>query len=108
MTPERATKQKFGPLQMEHFMEPADPVKYTSCPTEILQLFVDDFILATQPESPEDLKKLSRAALAVIYCVFPPPKESGHVNGGDPVSEKNMNKGDGRWSHLKVILGFSF
>ena len=73
-----------------------------------MQVFVDDFILATQPESPEDLKELSRTALADIYSVFPHPKESGHVNGIDPVSEKKMKKGDRRWSHLKVILGFLF
>ena len=57
---------------------------------------------------PEDLKELPRTTLAAIYSVFPPPKESGNVNGRDPVPEKNINKGDGRWSHLKVILGFLF
>ena len=41
MTRVRETKQKFGPSQMEHFMETADPVKYTPCPTELLQVFVD-------------------------------------------------------------------
>ena len=96
MTRARATKQKFGPSKMEHFMELAEPVEYTSFPTELLQVFVDDFILANQTESPEDLKELSRTALAAIYSVFPPPKESGRVNGRDPVSEKKMNKGDGR------------
>ena len=49
---------------------------------------------------------MSQTALSAIYSVFPPPKESGHVNGRDPVSEKKMKKRDGRWSHLKVILGF--
>ena len=106
MTRAMETKQKFGPSQMEHCMEPAEPVEYTPCPTEFFQVFVDDFILANQPESPEDLKELSRTALAAIYSVFPPPKESGHVNGRDPVSEKKTKKGDGQWSHLKVILFF--
>ena len=55
----RETKHKFGPSQMEHFTEPAEPVEYTPCPTDILQVFVDDFILATQPELPEYLKELS-------------------------------------------------
>ena len=90
----RETKKKFGPSHMEHFMEPAEPVEYTPCLTELLQVFVDDFILATQPESPEDLKEFSRTALAAIYSVFPPPKESGHVNGIDPVPEKKIKKGD--------------
>ena len=46
-------------------------------------------------------------ALHAIYSVFPPP--GGHnVNGGDPVSEKKMVKGDGRWSTLKIILRFPF
>ena len=85
MTGARETKQKLGPSQMEHFMEPAEPVEYTPCPTELLQVFVDDFILSTQPESPEELKELSRTDLAAIYSVFPPPKESGHVNGRDLV-----------------------
>ena len=93
---------------MEHFMELAEPVKYTSCPTELLKIFLNDFILATQPESPEDLKELLQTALEAIYNVFPSLKESGHVNGRDPVSEKKINKGDGRCSHLKVILCFLF
>ena len=108
MTRARETNQKFGSSQMQHFMEPEEPSKYTKFPTELLQVFVDDLILATQPESPEDLKELSQTALAAIYSVFPPPKESGHVNGRDPVSEKKMNKGDGQWSHIKVIIGFLF
>ena len=36
MTQAKATKQKFGPSQMQHFMELVDPVEYTSCPTELL------------------------------------------------------------------------
>ena len=108
MTRARAKKQKIVPSQTEHFMEPAEPVEYTPCSTELLQVFVDDFIFATQSESTEDLKELLRTALAAIFSVLPPPKESGNVNGRDPVSEKKMNKGDGKWSHLKVILGFIF
>ena len=50
MTRARETKQKFGPSQMEHFMEPAEPVEYTPCTTELLKFFVDDFILAAHPE----------------------------------------------------------
>ena len=79
---------------MEHFMEPADPVACTSCPTKLLQVLLDDFILAKQLESPEDLKELSQTDLVAIYCVFPSPKESGHVKGKDPVLEKKMKKGD--------------
>ena len=52
----RSTKQKIGPSQTEHFMGPADPVEYTSCLTDLFQVFVDDFIHANQPESSEDLK----------------------------------------------------
>ena len=89
-------------------MEPSEPAEYMSCPTELLQVFVDDSIITTQADLPEDLNELSRTALAALYSVFPPRRESGHVNGRDPVSEKKMNKGDGRWSHLKVILGFIF
>ena len=59
MTRAKETKQKFGPSQMEHFMEPAEPVEYNPCPTELLQIFVDDFILAAQPDPPEELKELS-------------------------------------------------
>ena len=31
---------------------------------------------------------------------------SGHTDGRDPISLKKLKKGDARWSHLKVILGF--
>ena len=79
-----------------------------SCPAELLQVLVDYFILATQPYSSEDLNELSRTALADICSFFPTPKESGHINGRDPVSEKKTKKGDRWWSHPRVILDILF
>ena len=34
------------------------------------------------------------------------PTISGHVGGRNPVSLEKLQKGNARWSHLKVILGF--
>ena len=73
----------------------------------LLEVFVDDFIAATNNRSKPHLEKLSRAMLHGVHAIFPPPHISGH-NGYDPVSEKKLDQGEGTWSTKKEILGWDF
>ena len=71
--------------------------------TNLLKVFVDDFVGATNCTSAEHLSHLSRAMLHGIHSIFPPPEISGH-NGEDPISQKKMKAGDGTWDTTKEIL----
>jgi len=104
----REEKKKGQECVHETLMMPTEEVEYTSSPSELLRVFVDDFVLAAQPGSAEDLLELSLVAIHAIYSVFPPLGVSRHKNGRDPVSKKKMEQGDGRWSTIKTILGFIF
>ena len=73
----------------------------------LLEVFVDDFIAATNNTNKPHLEKISRAMLHGIHAIFPPPNISGH-NGYDPVSEKKLDQGEGTWSTKKEILGWEF
>ena len=71
------------------------------------EVFVDDFIGATNQTDTPHLLSLSRCMLTAIHSVFPPPEKTGHP-GGDPVSVKKIAKGEGTWSTSKEILGWIF
>ena len=75
--------------------------------TTLMEVFVDDFIGLTNDSTSSNLQHLSRAMLHGIHSIFPPPSETKH-NGGDPISEKKLDKGDGTWSYEKEILGWIF
>jgi hypothetical protein len=92
---------------MEHYMlnnniQPQTPPKR---PTNITEVYVDDFIAGTNTLNHKHLQGLSRAVLHGIHSIFPPPSISNHC-GGDPISEKKMEKGDGTWAYKKEILGW--
>ena len=40
-----------------------------------------------------------------IHSIFPPTILTGN-NGGDPISEKKLDKHEGMWAHVKEILGW--
>ena len=71
----------------------------------LLEVFVDDFIAATNNLTDTHLRHFSRAMLTGVHSVFPPPRISGH-HGEDPVSQKKLKQGEGTWSHVKEILGW--
>ena len=75
--------------------------------TNLIEVYVDDFIAATNQLDDKHLTQLSRAVLHGIHSIFPPPNISNHC-GGDPISEKKMEKGDGKWEYKKEILGWIF
>ena len=71
----------------------------------ITEVFVDDFISATNNPDPDHLRHFSRAMLHGIHSIFPPPEVSGH-QGEDPISQKKLKQGDGIWESTKEILGW--
>ena len=73
----------------------------------LMEVYIDDFIQLAQTTDPTQLAHLSRAILHGIHSVFPPPAVTGH-DGGDPVSLKKLNQGDGLWATKKEILGWVF
>ena len=73
----------------------------------LVEVYVDDYIGVTNDCSREHLTKVSRAMLHGIHAIFPPPHVTGH-NGGDPIAEKKIDKGEGIWATKKEILGWEF
>ncbi len=68
---------------------------------------MDDFCLAAvESKDGTLLKRVSREAQHSIHAIFPPPKQSRHHKGKDPVSHKKLKKGDAQWCLKKDILGF--
>lgn len=73
--------------------------------TNLVEVFVDDFCAMSNNITKEHLTHFSRAMLHGIHSVFPPPESTGH-DGPDPVSEKKLHEGEGKWEHTKEILGW--
>ena len=71
----------------------------------LFEVFVDDFMAATNQIDPKNLTKISRVMLHAIHCIFPPPEVTGH-KGEDSISVSKIDNGDGKWSYLKEILGW--
>ena len=66
----------------------------------LLEVFVDGFIILTDDLSQYHLLQVSRAMLHGINMVFPQPKVTGY-NGVDPISENKLSNHDGLWDHIK-------
>ena len=88
------------------------PTNFTTFPIDdltstmsLLEVFVDDFIGCTDILSQKHILNITRAMLHGIHSVFPPPSVTNH-NGGDPISEKKLDKLEGLWSHVKELLGW--
>ena len=71
----------------------------------LVEVFVDDFIGATNNSAMKHLEHFSRAMLFGVHSIFPPPAVSGH-HGQDPVSQKKLAQGEGSWETTKEILGW--
>ena len=76
-------------------------------PTTLIEVYMDDFIAATTNLESVHLKQTARAMLHGIHTIFQPPEITGH-NGGDPISLKKLEQGDGKWAYIKEILGWIF
>ena len=73
--------------------------------TTLIEVYVDDFVTATNDTSNEHLQHLSRAILHGIHSIFPPPSVTKH-SGQDPISEKKLKQNEGLFEHVKEILGW--
>jgi hypothetical protein len=81
--------------------------KPTTHGVTLVEVFVDDFIGATNIGNLKHLLHTSRAMLHGFHSIFPPPDITNH-NGEDPISQKKMAQGEGDWSTQKEILGWAF
>ena len=84
-----------------------DSIPPTIGNSQLLEVFVNDFICCTNNTSETNLTQTSRAMIHGIHSIFPPPEIRGHP-GGDPISEKKLDNGEGVWSFKKEILGWDF
>ena len=75
--------------------------------TDKIEVYVDDFIIATNNLQHNHLQHLARSALHGVHSIFPPPKISNH-SGEDPISVKKLSSGEGVFSYQKEILGWMF
>ena len=75
--------------------------------TTIIEVYVDDFISATNDLTTSHLQHLARAMLHGIHSIFPPPSVSQHA-GEDPISIKKLSGGEGTFAFKKEILGWVF
>ena len=82
-----------------------DNKKHTDNFTNLLEVYVDDFIGLIEATSQADILHYSRAMLHAIHSVFPPRHLTGH-GGEDPISQQKLEKGDGLWQTRKEILGW--
>ena len=97
----------------EHELEPKMlPPDYNSPETaqgntSLVEVYVDDFIGATNNLSKPHLQHFSRSMLHGIHSIYPPQEVTKHT-GGDPCAKKKLEKGDGMWATEKEILGWNF
>jgi hypothetical protein len=94
---------KFVPIMLREYLEQNTPE--TKGSETSFEVFVDDFIGATNNLTRRHLEQVSKAMINGIHSIFPPPDVTNHP-GGDPVSEKKLEKGEGTWSHNKEVLGW--
>ena len=73
----------------------------------MFEVYVDDFIAATNNITVEHTKKMARAILHGIHAIFPPPTVTGH-KGEDPISIKTLQQLEGMFATEKEILGWVF
>jgi len=73
--------------------------------TNILEVFVDDFVAGTNAFHLEHLQYFSNAIIDGIHSIFPPSEVSKHT-GEDPVSQRKLQIGEGIWAFTKEILGW--
>jgi hypothetical protein len=67
----------------------------------------DEHIMAGVEDSTGTLlRRKARVTLHVIHSVFTAPGTTTMEDAKDPISEKKLHKGDGRWDTTKEILGY--
>jgi hypothetical protein len=69
-----------------------------------LEVYVDDFMSIVLPTLREQLEHIATMIMTGIHDIFPVDV----VNGIDPISEKQLLKGEGQYPLFKMLLGFDF
>jgi hypothetical protein len=69
-----------------------------------LEVYFNDFMSIVIPTSREQLEHVAMAVMTGIHDVF----SANIVNSDDPISEKKLLKGEGKYSLFKMLLGFDF
>ncbi len=69
-----------------------------------VEVYVDDFMSMVLPTSQEQLDHVANAIMSGIHDIFP----ANIVDSNDPISEKKLKQGEGRFSTFKTLLGFDF
>jgi hypothetical protein len=70
----------------------------------MVEVYVDDFMSLVIPVTREQLRHVANAIMHGIHDVFPLDED----NSNDPISEKKLKKGEGRYETRKMLLGFDF
>jgi hypothetical protein len=70
----------------------------------MVEVYVDDFMSLVIPVSREQLRHVANAIMHGIHDVFPPDEDDSN----DPILEKKLKKGEGRYDTRKTLLGFDF
>jgi hypothetical protein len=74
---------------------------------QISTVYVDNHIMAAvEDKAGKLLQRTARATLQASHSVFPPPSATNSPGAKDPISEKKLHKGGGRWDTRKEILGY--
>lgn len=100
--------------QPEHHMEDivmeSSPIADTPLPTPrpltLIEVYLDDFIAATQSTNLTHLRQVARCLLHAIEDVFPGPDVTGSKLG-PAISHKKL-LAEGTWTTQKEILGWLF
>ena len=87
---------KFEKVVIPNYLHSTMPEK----PVDIIYLFANDLIGATNNADLTHLLHLSRCMLHGIHVISPPSEVTQH-GGGDSVFEKKINKGGRTWTHEK-------
>jgi hypothetical protein len=96
--------------KMEAFVKPATPPQRQLTDGATHQwsgVYVDDHLLAVVEDRTGTLmRRTARATLHAIHSVFTSPSSTTMEGAKDPISEKKLHKGDGRFDTTKEILGY--
>ena len=96
------------PHPLEHHVCNEAPIQqHQNTTISIVEVYVDDFITATNNLNKSNLQHLARAMLHGIHSIFPPPSITKHT-GEDPISIKKLSGGEGVFAFQKEILGWVF
>ncbi len=101
LTPHKFEKFVVGPSEYQALPEAGiNPIGFAY----MVKVYVDDFMSLVIPVSREQLRHVANVIMHGIHDVFPPDAEDSN----DSISEKKLNKGEGRYETQKMLLGFDF